>query len=167
MRFLCSWYPLLTSHWHICFSLMEILYLDLNASVLQVEMFIFRFSAFAFLIKTYTSELYMSLCSRCYHNFNKLNNLQACVVVNRHLALGRWKGRCPVRRRCGSFFWWFFDGFAKKFLFFKNRILGNMGSQKPGRYVTGRPDCLGPSRWEVKNEVWRYLQTIVMGLYVV
>lgn len=76
MRFLCSWYPLLTSHWHICFSLMEILYLDLNASVLQVEMFIFRFSAFAFLIKTYTSELYMSLCSRCYHNFNKPHMLE-------------------------------------------------------------------------------------------
>jgi len=33
--------------------------------------------------------------------------------------------------------------------------------------VTGTPDCSGPSRRAVKIDVWKYLQTIVMGLYAV
>ena len=28
-------------------------------------------------------------------------------------------------------------------------------------------NCLGPSRQEAKNDVWKYLQTVVMGLYTV
>jgi len=39
--------------------------------------------------------------------------------------------------------------------------------QTTGSYVTGRPDCLGPSCRKVKIDVWKYLQTIVMGLYAV
>ena len=33
--------------------------------------------------------------------------------------------------------------------------------------MTGRHDCSGPSRREVKNNVWKYLKTIVIGLYAV
>jgi len=33
--------------------------------------------------------------------------------------------------------------------------------------MTERPDCSGLSRREVKIDVWKYLQTIVMGLYAV
>jgi len=33
--------------------------------------------------------------------------------------------------------------------------------------VTRRPDCSGPSRREVRTDVWKYLQTIVIGLYAV
>ena len=33
--------------------------------------------------------------------------------------------------------------------------------------MTGRHDCSGPSRREVRIDVWKYLQTIVMGLYAV
>jgi len=33
--------------------------------------------------------------------------------------------------------------------------------------VTWRPNCSGPSRREVKNDVCQYLQTVVMGLYAV
>jgi len=36
-----------------------------------------------------------------------------------------------------------------------------------GRYVTGRPKSLRPSHREVKNNVWKYLQTIVICLYAV
>jgi len=36
--------------------------------------------------------------------------------------------------------------------------------KKIGGYVTGRPDGSGPSRQEVKNDVWKYLQTIVICL---
>ena len=36
---------------------------------------------------------------------------------------------------------------------------------KPANYVTARPNSLRPSCREVKNDVWKYLQTIVMGLY--
>jgi len=39
--------------------------------------------------------------------------------------------------------------------------------KKPGVHVAGKPDCSGPSRREVKIDVWKYLQTIVMGLYAV
>jgi len=38
---------------------------------------------------------------------------------------------------------------------------------KFGHYVTGRPNILRPSCREVKNNVWKYLQNIVMGLYAV
>jgi len=39
--------------------------------------------------------------------------------------------------------------------------------KKLGVYVTVRPNCSGPSRREVKIDVQKYLQTIVMGLYAV
>jgi len=42
-----------------------------------------------------------------------------------------------------------------------------MEVQKICSNVTGRPNSLRPSRREVKNDVWKYLQTIVMGLYAV
>jgi len=32
-------------------------------------------------------------------------------------------------------------------------------------YATWRPNILRPSRREVKNDVWKYLQNIFMGLY--
>jgi len=64
-----------------------------------------------------------------------------------------------------------FDDFlsilGKNVLVLKDRILGNTKFQKTGSYVTGRPDCSGPSHREVKIDVWKYLQTIVMGLYAV
>ena len=56
---------------------------------------------------------------------------------------------------------------GKNVLVLKDRILGNTESQKTGNYVTGRADCSGRSRPEVKIDVWKYLQTIVMGLYAV
>jgi len=34
-------------------------------------------------------------------------------------------------------------------------------------YVTGRPDCLGPFCQEVRNDVWKYLQAVIIGLYAV
>jgi len=37
--------------------------------------------------------------------------------------------------------------------------------EKTACYVTGRPNILSPR--EVKNDVWRYLRNIVMGLYAV
>jgi len=49
----------------------------------------------------------------------------------------------------------------------KTEFLGNIEFQKTGIYVTGRPECAGPSHREVKIDVWKYLQTIVMGLYAV
>jgi len=65
----------------------------------------------------------------------------------------------------------FFDDFlsifGKNVLVLKDRILGKQEFPKTGSYVTGRPDCSGPSRREVKIDVWKYLQTIVMGLYAV
>jgi len=57
--------------------------------------------------------------------------------------------------------------FGKIVLVLKDRILGNAEFQKTGNYETGRPDCLGLSRREVKIDVWKYLKTIVMGLYAV
>ena len=61
----------------------------------------------------------------------------------------------------------FLSIFGKKFLVLKDRILGNMEFQKTVRYVTGRPNILRPSRREVKNDVRKYLQNIVIGLYAV
>jgi len=61
----------------------------------------------------------------------------------------------------------FLSIFGKKFLVLKDRILGNTGFRKIDPYVTGRPNSLRPSRREVKNDVWKYLQTIVMRLYAV
>jgi len=34
-------------------------------------------------------------------------------------------------------------------------------------HVTGKPDCSGLSSREVKTDMWKYFQTIVMGLYAV
>ena len=39
--------------------------------------------------------------------------------------------------------------------------------KKTVTYVTVRPNSLRQSRREVKNDVWKYLQTIVIGLYAV
>ena len=39
--------------------------------------------------------------------------------------------------------------------------------EKNSSYVTVRPNCSGPSRQKVKNNVWKYLQTFVMGLHAV
>ena len=49
----------------------------------------------------------------------------------------------------------------------KNRILVDTEFQKTGSYMTGRHDCSGPSRREAEIDVWKYLQTIVIGLYAV
>jgi len=85
--------------------------------------------------------------------------------------LGGWEGRGPVRKGAGrspaNFFDIFLSIFKKNVLVLKDRILGNAEFQKTGSYVTGRPDCSGPSRREVTIDVWKYLQTIVMGLYAV
>ena len=84
-------------------------------------------------------------------------------VVGRCVApYGRGVGSSPARKNIDDF-WSIF----KKVLVFKNRILGNTVFQKTGSYVTGRPKCSGPSRREVKNDVCKYLQTVVMGLYAV
>jgi hypothetical protein len=61
----------------------------------------------------------------------------------------------------------FWSIFGKNVLVLKDSILGNTEFQKSGSYVTGRPDCSGPSRREVKIDVWKYFQTIVMGLCAV
>jgi hypothetical protein len=61
----------------------------------------------------------------------------------------------------------FFSIFGNIFLVFKGRILGNTEFQKTVRYVTERPNTLRPSRRDVKNHVWKYLQNIVIGLYAV
>ena len=67
-----------------------------------------------------------------------------------------------------TFFDNFLSIFGKNVLVLKDRILEHTEFQKTtGTYVTGRPDCSGPSRQEVKIDVWKYLQTIVMGLYAV
>ena len=50
---------------------------------------------------------------------------------------------------------------------FEDRILGNTELQKTIRYVNERPNILRPSRQEVKHEVWKYIQNIVIGLYAV
>jgi len=49
----------------------------------------------------------------------------------------------------------------------KTEFLEVRSFKNTGSCVTGRPDCSGPSRREVENDVWKYyyLQTIVMGLY--
>jgi len=57
--------------------------------------------------------------------------------------------------------------FGKHFLIFKNIIIGNTEFEKPVPYVTARPNSLRPSRREVKNDVWKYLQIIVIGLCAV
>jgi len=78
------------------------------------------------------------------------------------------EGRCPVRRGCGTqprkFFWWFFVDFEK-----------NLGLQKQNSWKCKiskncllrdlRPNILRPSRREVKNDVWKYFQNIVICLY--
>jgi len=58
----------------------------------------------------------------------------------------------------------FWSIFGKNILVLNDGILGNTEIQKTGSYVTGKPDCSGPSCREVKIDVWKYLQTIVMGL---
>jgi len=85
---------------------------------------------------------------------------------------GVWEGRSPVRRGCGAqpsdFFLMILCRFLKKnVLVLRDRILRNTEYQKTGSYVTGRPNCSGPSCREVKIDVWKYIQTIVMGLYAV
>jgi len=58
--------------------------------------------------------------------------------------------------------------FEKKLVFkLEDCILGNTDFQKTGSYMTGRPNYSGPSQREVKNDMWNYLQTVVMGLYAV
>jgi len=47
----------------------------------------------------------------------------------------------------------------------QTEFLGIHRFKRLGVYVTGRPDCSGLSRQEVKIDVWKYLQTILMGLY--
>jgi len=54
---------------------------------------------------------------------------------------------------------------AANVLVLKDRILENTEFQKTGSYVTGRPDFSGPSLREVKIDLWKYFQTIIMGLY--
>jgi len=49
----------------------------------------------------------------------------------------------------------------------KTEFLEIQNFKKLGVHVTGRPDCSGLSRQEVKIDVWNYPQTIVMGLYAV
>jgi len=65
----------------------------------------------------------------------------------------------------------FFDDFlsifGKKFVVIKDRIVGNAGFMKTVPSVTDRPNNLRPSRREVKNDVWKYLQMVVIGLYAV
>jgi len=65
----------------------------------------------------------------------------------------------------------FFDNFwsifGKKFLVFKDKIIGNTEFQKNVPYMTVRPNNFRPSRREVKNGVWKYLQIIVIGLHAV
>jgi len=72
-----------------------------------------------------------------------------------------------VRGAARNFFDDFWSIFEKKVLVLKDTILGNAEFQKSGSYVTGRHDYSGPSRREVKIDAWKYLQTIVMGLYAV
>ena len=48
---------------------------------------------------------------------------------------------------------------------FRDRIIGNTEFQKTVPYVTARPNNLRPSCREVKNDVWKYLQIIVIVLY--
>jgi len=92
----------------------------------------------------------------------------------------RWweRGAQPrnLRRGCGVqssgfspaiFFDDFLSMFGKHFLIFKNIIIGNTEFEKPVPYVTARPNSLRPSRREVKNDVWKYLQIIVIGLCAV
>jgi len=46
----------------------------------------------------------------------------------------------------------------------RNRIIGNMEFQKTVPYVTARRNNFRPSRREVKNDVWKYFQIIVIVL---
>jgi len=59
----------------------------------------------------------------------------------------------------------FWEIFGKKFL--ADRILGNTEFQKTVMYVTGRKELSGSCRRKMKIDVWKYLQTIFMGLYAV
>jgi len=43
----------------------------------------------------------------------------------------------------------------------------NTEFQKIGPYVTARPNDLRPSRREAKNDVWKYLQIIVIAMFAV
>ena len=61
----------------------------------------------------------------------------------------------------------FLSIFGKKFLFFKDRIIGNKEFQRIVPYMTIRPSNFRPSRREVKNVMCKYLQIIVIGLYAV
>ena len=86
--------------------------------------------------------------------------------------LGGLEGRSPVRRGCEAqsreiALDKFLSTFGKKFLVFENRIIGNTEFQKTIPYVTARPNNLRLSRRGVKNDVWKYLQIIVIGLYAV
>jgi len=54
----------------------------------------------------------------------------------------------------------FLSIFVKKFLVFKNTIIGNTEFQKTVPYVTARPNNFRLSRRKVKNDVWKYLQII-------
>ena len=48
-----------------------------------------------------------------------------------------------------------------------NSMSSSSFEKTPRSYVTGRPNCpeSGSCRREVKNDVWKYLQTVVVGLY--
>ena len=50
---------------------------------------------------------------------------------------------------------------------FKDRMIGNTEFQKTVPYVTARPNYSRLSHREAKNNVWKYLQIIVIGLYAV
>jgi len=65
------------------------------------------------------------------------------------------------------FGWICIDKKSKKSVVIKDRITGNTGFQKTVPYVTERPINLRPSRRELKNDVWKYLQMVVIGLYAV
>ena len=81
------------------------------------------------------------------------------------------RGTALSGERAGSspaiFFLMIFGRFLGKNIVLKVRILGNPEFQKTVIYVTGRPNILRPSRQEVTNDVLKYLQDIVIGLYAV
>jgi len=72
------------------------------------------------------------------------------------------RGSAPRR-----FFWMIFVDFLKKFLVVKDRNITNTEFPKTVPYVTTRPNNMRPSRREVKNDVWKYLQIFVVGMYAV
>jgi len=93
------------------------------------------------------------------------------IVSNNHCGqtfstyLGRWEGRSPMRRGVQgaaprNFCCGFLSIFGKNVLVLQAEFLEIQIFKKLGVHVTGRLNCSGPSRREVKIDVWKYLQTI-------